>query len=84
MKQKENQLKDSFCAGPFFAAANSVKGFVSFYGEIFAAPSIERRYIIKGGPGTGKSSFMKKVARAAKDAGGKGCRQRDRAIPLLV
>lgn len=53
----------------FFAAANSGKGFVSFYDKIFGTENIKRRYLIKGGPGTGKSTFMKKVAEAAEDCG---------------
>ena len=64
--------KDSLYEGikePLFAAANSGKGFVSFYGDIFGRETIERRYIIKGGPGTGKSSFMKKVAVFAEEKG---------------
>lgn len=61
MKTSEHK----FLADPLFAAANSGKGFVSFYSEIFADPSIEQRYIIKGGPGTGKSGFMKRVASEA-------------------
>jgi hypothetical protein len=54
---------------PLFAAANSGRGFVSFYGEIFGNKRIKKKYIIKGGPGTGKSSFMKKVAAFAKEQG---------------
>ena len=49
----------------FFAAANSGKGFVSFYDRIFKGDNIKRRYLIKGGPGTGKSTFMKALAEAA-------------------
>lgn len=45
-----------------FAAANSGEGFVSFYDGIFDRPLLKKRYIIKGGPGTGKSSFMREVA----------------------
>ena len=52
-----------------FAAANSGRGFVSFYGEIFCGKDIERRYIIKGGPGTGKSGFLRRVASAAESCG---------------
>ena len=44
-----------------FAASNSCEGFKSYYGEIFAGPGIERLYVIKGGPGTGKSHFMRTV-----------------------
>ena len=57
--------KDSLYQGikePLFAAANSGRGFVSFYDDIFGKEEITRRYIIKGGPGTGKSGFMKRVA----------------------
>ena len=46
----------------FFAAANSGYGFYSFYGDIFEEGGITERFIIKGGPGTGKSRFMKEVA----------------------
>ena len=53
----------------FFAAANSGRGFVSFYGEIFNSKDIERRYLIKGGPGTGKSTFMRHVANEAYERG---------------
>ena len=49
----------------FFAAANSGKGFISFYDSIFKGKNIKRRYLIKGGPGTGKSTFMKALAQAA-------------------
>ena len=56
--------------GPaFFAAANSGKGFVSFYDEIFNSKEISRRYLIKGGPGTGKSTFMRRVAEEAEKRG---------------
>lgn len=53
----------------FFAAANSGYGFYSFYDEIFEDGSICERYIIKGGPGTGKSRFMKEVAYKAQCKG---------------
>lgn len=53
----------------YFAAANTGKGFKSFFEEIFFSPRIVRAYIIKGGPGTGKSSFMKRVALAAETRG---------------
>lgn len=52
-----------------FAAANSGRGFVSFYKEIFGAKKIKRRYLIKGGPGTGKSTFMKQIADEAEARG---------------
>ncbi len=45
----------------FFAAVNSGNGFVSFYSDIFEREGIEHRYLIKGGPGTGKSTLMKRI-----------------------
>ena len=50
-----------------FAASNSCEGFRNYYGEIFTDPQIERLYVIKGGPGTGKSHFMRTVARRARE-----------------
>lgn len=44
----------------YFAAANTVGGFVSYYGDIFG--KCGRIYVIKGGSGTGKSRFMREVA----------------------
>ncbi len=52
-----------------FAAANSGEGFSGFYPQIFGNSDIVRRYLIKGGPGTGKSSFMRRVADAAESRG---------------
>ena len=53
----------------YFAAANTGKGFKSYFEELFFSPKISRRYIIKGGPGTGKSSFMKRIALFAQAKG---------------
>lgn len=53
----------------YFAASNSSLGFKCYYGDCFS--SLDKLYIIKGGPGTGKSSLMRRVANSAKD---KGCR----------
>lgn len=53
----------------YFAAANSGYGFYSFYDNIFEDNSIVQRFIIKGGPGTGKSRFMKEIAYAARKKG---------------
>ena len=60
----KTQAEREFCA-----AANSQNGFVSFYSEIFYRQGIRRRYLIKGGPGTGKSTFMKKIAKDASEQG---------------
>ena len=52
----------------FFLAANSGEGFRPFFAESYI-PGSWRAYIIKGGPGTGKSSFMKFMAARALDKG---------------
>lgn len=53
----------------YYAAANTEKGFCSLFGEIFAPSALSRLYIIKGGPGTGKSTFMRAVGREAEARG---------------
>ena len=53
----------------YFAASNSSTGFRNYYGDIFTDARVNRLYIIKGGPGTGKSHFMKAVARHARGRG---------------
>ncbi len=53
----------------YFAASNSCRGFCNYYGDIFTDTRTDRLYIIKGGPGTGKSHFMKEVARRAHTLG---------------
>ncbi len=51
----------------YFAASNSAHGFKNYYPEVFSRA--ELLYIIKGGPGTGKSTFMKKHAKRAEESG---------------
>ncbi len=57
--------KRSLSGTPLFAAANSGKGFFSFYKDVFDRRGLERRYLIKGGPGTGKSYLLRSVAEYA-------------------
>ena len=57
----ETHQKDTY-----FAAMNSPDGFVSAFDTLF---SPYRRYLIKGGPGTGKSTLMKKLAQKASQQG---------------
>lgn len=45
-----------------FTAANTEKGFYSYFDELVHDDSLSRVYLIKGGPGSGKSTFMKKIA----------------------
>ncbi|MBE6533760.1 MAG: hypothetical protein E7678_02150 [Ruminococcaceae bacterium] len=51
----------------FFAAMNTADGFKSYFREIFGG--FENIYIIKGGPGTGKSRFMREAAERAEEKG---------------
>ncbi|MBO5907292.1 MAG: hypothetical protein J6Q85_03990 [Clostridia bacterium] len=48
----------------YFAAANGYTGFVSYFDEVFNPREYERIFVLKGGPGTGKSSFMRKIKNA--------------------
>ena len=52
----------------FFLAANSGRGFYSLYDGF---PELRGVFlsIIKGGPGTGKSGFMRRISAAAKQSG---------------
>ena len=45
----------------YFGAANGFSGFRSYFHEIFSVKDFTRIYVIKGGPGTGKSSLMKRL-----------------------
>lgn len=46
----------------FFLGSNTPEGFVSLFDEITGLYKDYLSYVIKGGPGTGKSTLMKKVA----------------------
>ena len=52
----------------FFLGANSAHGFHSLYGDFASSPGDCLR-LIKGGPGCGKSSFMRKLAESAEAHG---------------
>lgn len=47
----------------YFAAANGYYGFRSNFDKIFSPERIDKLFVIKGGPGTGKSTMMKKIAK---------------------
>lgn len=47
----------------FYLGANSPQGFISKFSDSFLADRGWRSYIIKGGPGTGKSTLLKSVAK---------------------
>lgn len=52
----------------FFAGGVTPQGFVNFFEDIVGEEEREL-YILKGGPGTGKSRMLKKIARAARAEG---------------
>lgn len=62
MAEKEQIRSDGEDA--YFVASNSAGGFWCRYSETFDDRRIGRLYAIKGGPGTGKSRFMRDVANA--------------------
>lgn len=47
----------------YFLGANSPCGFVSFFDELYSPGDNSRCFVIKGGPGTGKSTLMKSIAK---------------------
>ena len=49
----------------YFASANTTDGFVSFFPEIFSG--CRKLYIIKGGPGTGKSRLLRDISNEARN-----------------
>lgn len=53
----------------YFAASNSKEGFYSYYPACFDQTRIQRVFAVKGGPGTGKSHFLRAVATAGEAAG---------------
>lgn len=53
----------------YFLAANSCEGFLNKFQESYNPYDNWKAFIIKGGPGTGKSSFMKKIASCAEQNG---------------
>ena len=53
----------------YFAASNSSMGFCSYYENVFSTDKYSRIYVVKGGSGTGKSFFMKYVAKVAEQRG---------------
>ncbi len=49
----------------YFLGANTPAGFYSLFNQLYNPEKDNTIYLIKGGPGTGKSSIMKKIATAA-------------------
>lgn len=53
----------------FFLGANLKEGFVSYFDTLHNLEKGHFTYIIKGGPGTGKSGLMKRIAKHFEDKG---------------
>ena len=53
----------------FYLGANSPTGFYSLYSELLPPETASVIYILKGGPGCGKSTLMRQVAQQAAQAG---------------
>lgn len=54
-----------------YPGGNTCYGFYSFYDYMVITSRVKRKVILKGGPGTGKSTFMMKLGRAFADRGHK-------------
>lgn len=50
----------------YFSAANGFSGFRSYFNDTFNPRKYERLFVLKGGPGTGKSTLMKKILKTFK------------------
>jgi len=51
-----------------FPGGNTCNGFYSFYGYM-VSPAVKRKFILKGGPGVGKSTLMKRLGEDCSAAG---------------
>ena len=53
----------------YFVTANGYHGFRSYYSEVYRSDAFTRIFVLKGGPGTGKSRLMREVAETAANTG---------------
>lgn len=67
MKGTVGIMPETVTKGRYFIGANTSAGFVNYTDEILCG--LDRVYIIKGGPGTGKSTLMKRFAAYAEEWG---------------
>ncbi len=64
-----NQNKSTSTVKEFYGAANTYNGFFSLFGSIFSPEKLKNIYILKGGPGCGKSTTIRKISEYAQKAG---------------
>ena len=62
-------MKNNFLSPEFFLATNTSEGFFSVFNTLYNPKKGWFCYILKGGPGTGKSTIMKKIAKVAQEKG---------------
>lgn len=53
----------------YFAAANGYSGFRSYFDTVFKSENYDKIFVLKGGPGTGKSSLLSSVLKHFYDRG---------------
>ncbi|MEG0766503.1 MAG: ATPase [Clostridia bacterium] len=53
----------------FFPGGNTAHGFHSFFDQLLPLSDARRIFILKGGPGVGKSTFMRRIGRALEEHG---------------
>ena len=51
----------------YFPGANTPRGFFNRFSAVMADPRVRRRIYLKGGPGCGKSTLMRRLAKTAAD-----------------
>ncbi|HWP98530.1 MAG TPA: PRK06851 family protein [Syntrophomonadaceae bacterium] len=51
-----------------YPGGNTSQGFYSFY-DFMIGPEVKRKLVLKGGPGVGKSTFMKRIGQSFVDLG---------------
>lgn len=66
--REEDLMQERAKLRRYFPGANSAYGFYSFFEQIIG-PEARRVFIIKGGPGVGKSTFMSKLGKEMQDLG---------------
>lgn len=58
-------MKNEFLSPEFFLASNTTSGFFSVFNTLYNPKKGWFCYILKGGPGTGKSTIMKQIGKEA-------------------
>ena len=53
--------EDYYTNNEFFASANGYHGFRSYFADVFNSREHTAVYVLKGGPGTGKSTMLKRL-----------------------